>query len=229
LEVVHGGSGVRISLAGAGRTDAGVHALGQVASYEPPTARRPGALLLALGGLLPEAIRVLDVWEAPPGFHARRSAIGKVYRYRIVNRRLILPFESPWSWWIQRPLDVGAMREAARGFVGRRDFAALVTAGGQSKTTVRTIRRLDVVETTSGVIDIEVEADGFLHRMVRNLTGFLAEVGAQRRRPEDVRNLLASRRRSEGGVTAPARGLCLVRVLYPAAFAPGRAAPEAPA
>jgi tRNA pseudouridine38-40 synthase len=199
-----------------------------VASYEPPTPRRPGALLLALGGLLPDTIRVLEVREAPAEFHARRSAIGKVYRYRLVNRPLMLPFESRWSWWIRRPLDVEAMRQAARRFVGRRDFAALVTAGGQSQTTVRTIQRLEVVEKGAGVIEIEVDADGFLYRMVRNLTGYLAEVGAHRRPPEDADRLLASRRRSAGGVTAPAQGLCLVRVRYAAGASDGDIASETP-
>jgi tRNA pseudouridine38-40 synthase len=214
LDLVHGEPPGAIALVGAGRTDAGVHALGQVASYLPPTPRPPEVLHHALAGLLPEAIRVLDVWSAPEGFHARRSARSKVYRYRILNRPLALPFETRWSWWVQRPLDIPAMRAAAHHFVGRRDFAALASAGGQCATTVRTLRTLSVAAAADGTIVVEAEADGFLYRMVRNLAGFLVETGLGRRQPAAAEEVLRSRRRPRGGLTAPARGLCLVRVAY---------------
>ncbi len=215
LDQLHGVAAGSVTLSGAGRTDAGVHATGQVATYLPPTPRGPGTIHMALSGLLPEAIRVLDVWSAPAEFHARRSAAGKVYRYRIINRPFVLPFELRWSWWIRRPLRVDPMQDAAATFVGRRDFAALASAGGQTKTTVRTVRRLVLTAPAPGTIDLEIEADGFLYRMVRNLVGFLAEIGAGRRSPADAAALLASRSRVAGGVTAPARGLCLARVIYP--------------
>ncbi len=215
LDQVHGVAPGVVTLSGAGRTDAGVHATGQVASYLPPTPREPETVHMALSGLLPEAIRVLEAWGAPAGFHARRSAAGKIYRYRIVNRPFVLPFELRWSWWIRRPLSVEPMQQAAATFVGRHDFAALAATGGQTKTTVRTVRRLVLTAPAPGTIDLEIEADGFLYRMVRNLVGFLAETGAGRRAPGDAAALLASRSRVAGGVTAPARGLCLARVIYP--------------
>lgn len=214
LDKVHGVAPGTVSIVGSGRTDAGVHALGQVASYYPPTPREPATLLAALFRLLPEEVRVLDAWRAAPGFHACRSAAGKIYRYRIVNRPLILPFENRWAWHQRQPLDLGAMRAAAAQLVGTHDFAAFATAGGQSETTVRTLRRLDVVEHTGGIVEIEAEADGFLYRMVRNLTGLLVEIGRGRRPAADAARVLASLDRGTAGMTAPARGLCLVRVLY---------------
>lgn len=223
LESIHGSPAGAVTLSGAGRTDAGVHATGQVASYAPPTERSPAALLLALGGLLPEAIRVLDVWAPPAEFHARRSAVGKVYRFRICNRPLVLPFELRWSWWVRRPLSVDAMREAAAVFVGRHDFAGLASAGGQTRTTVRTVRRVVLSAPRPGSLELEIEADGFLYRMVRNLAGFLVEVGLGRRAVSETAGLLAAARRPVGVTTAPARGLCLVEVLYPPGAARGGA------
>lgn len=214
LDRVHGVPPGTVSIAGSGRTDAGVHAVGQVASYTPPTRRAPGILVLGLARLLPEAIRVLDAWEAEPGFHACRSARGKIYRYRIVNRPNALPFELPWAWHVWPRLDVDAMRAAAARLVGTHDFAAFANAGGQAETTVRTLRRLAVTASADAVVDIEAEADGFLYRMVRNLAGFLVQVGRGRRPPSDAVRVLASGRRAEAGMTAPPRGLCLVRALY---------------
>jgi len=214
LDVVHGVPEGTVSVCGAGRTDSGVHALGQVASYRPPTSRSPEELALALLSLLPEDVRVLAAWNAPEGFHPCRSATGKIYRYRIVNRALALPFETRWAWRVPKTLDVAAMREAAAQLTGRRDFAAFATAGGQSKTTVRTLRRLDVTPRGDSSIEVEAEGDGFLYRMVRNLTGFLVEVGTGRRPPDDAARVLAGLDRGAAGRTAPPQGLCLVRVLY---------------
>ena len=150
----------------------------------------------------------------PREFHACRSASGKVYRYRIINRELALPFESPWAWHVRAPLDTAAMRAAAAALVGRHDFAAFASAGGQSATTVRELRRLALRED-DGTVSVEAEGDGFLHRMVRNITGFLVDVGRGRRRADEAAAVLASCDRRRAGGTAPARGLCLVRVIYP--------------
>ncbi len=217
---VHGVSPGTVRIVGAGRTDAGVHALGQVASYLPPTPRSPEVLRAALAGLLPETVRVLAVREMPAEFHARGSAAGKVYRYRVVNRELALPFEAPFAWHVRAPLDLAAMRAAAAHLVGRHDFAAFQTAGSPTETTVRTLHRLDVRERPGGVVEVEAVADGFLYRMVRNLVGLLVEVGLGRRPPDDAARVLAARDRSAAGRTAPARGLCLVRVLYPPGLDP---------
>jgi len=220
LDRVHGVAPGTVRIVGAGRTDAGVHALGQVASYHPPTPRSPDVLRAALAGLLPETVRVLAVREMPGEFHACRSATGKVYRYRLVNRELALPFEAPFAWHVRALLDLGAMRAATAHLVGRHDFAAFQTAGSPTETTVRTVRRLEVRERPGGIVEVEAEADGFLYRMVRNLVGLLVEVGLGRRLPEDAARVLAARDRSAAGRTAPARGLCLVRVLYPPGLDP---------
>lgn len=220
LDTVHGVPPGTVTTVGSGRTDAGVHALGQVASYRPPTPRRPEVLVAALAKLLPDAIRVLGVAETEPGFHACRSAAGKTYRYRLVNRSFLLPFEARWSWHLRPALDLAAMRAAAASLCGTHDFAGFATAGGQTETTVRSVRRLDVIERGGGVIEIEAEADGFLYRMVRNITGLLVEIGRGRRPIEDAARVLVTGRREHAGTTAPARGLCLCRVHYPAGTVP---------
>jgi tRNA pseudouridine38-40 synthase len=171
-------------------------------------------LLHALAGLLPDSVRVLEARRLPASFHACRSATGKLYRYRIVNRRVALPFESPWAWLVRTPLDLGAMRAAAGRLVGRHDFSAFASAGGQQETTVRTLRRLELAERPGGVLELDAEADGFLYRMVRNLAGFLVDVGLGRRCADEAPEVLASRDRRRAGSTAPPRGLCLVRVDY---------------
>lgn len=215
LAAVHGEPSGRVPIAGAGRTDAGVHALGQVASYRPPSLRSTEVLATALDALLPPSVRVLRVARVPRSFHACRSATGKTYRYRLVNRAILLPFERHYAWHVRIPLDVDAMRRAASPLVGRHDFVAFATAGGQSTSTVRHLRRLAIHELGGGVIEIEAAADGFLYHMVRNLAGLLVDVGKGRRAVSDTAEVLASRRRSRAGVTAPPQGLCLVRVHYP--------------
>ncbi len=215
LAEIHGVPADELKTVGAGRTDAGVHALGQVASYRPPTERPVRVVERALTGLLPPTIRVLRAREMPHEFHALGAAEGKLYRYRIVQRATILPFESRWSWHVPRRLDVGAMREAAARLRGRRDFAPLSATGSTASTTVRDLRRLDVVRREDGVVEIDALADGFLYKMVRILTGLLVEIGAGRRAPDDV-GLDRRRGASPRPIrTAPPQGLCLVRVDYP--------------
>lgn len=210
----------RLTLAAAGRTDAGVHALAQVASYRPPTAREPEALHYALMRLLPTEVRPLVVAEMPADFHACRSAIGKLYRYRIINRPLLLPFEAPLAWHLPQPLDLAAMRAAATRLLGTHDVASLTTVGGQSRTSVRTIRAVRLREHDDGQLLIDAEADGFLYRMVRVIVALLVDVGRGRRRADDIARLLAEPRVGSASAMAPAQGLCLVRVRYPAGYDP---------
>ena len=219
LGVIHG-SRSRVAVVGSSRTDAGVHALAQVACYRPPSPRPPRTLMAGLAKLLPAAIRVLAVAPAPEGFHPCRSAVGKTYRYRIVNRPLLLPFERHWAWHLRAPLDVAAMRQAAAALVGRHDFSSFATAGGPRRDRVRDLRRLDVLVSPGGVIEIEARADGFLYRMVRNLAGYLVEVGRGRIAAGRSGEILAARDRALAGKTAPARGLCLVGVDYPPGLRP---------
>jgi tRNA pseudouridine38-40 synthase len=214
LSAIHGAPREAVAIVGAGRTDAGVHALGQVATYRAPNRRGLPELIHGLAGLLPDSVRVVGARRLPASFHACRSATGKLYRYRIINRRIALPFESPWAWLVRPPLDVDAMRKAAGRLVGEHDFSAFASAGGQQESGVRTLRRLALVEQPGGVLELDAEADGFLYRMVRNLAGFLVDVGLGRRRAEEAADVLAAGDRRCAGGTAPPQGLCLVRVDY---------------
>jgi len=207
-------TGTRLRVAASSRTDAGVHALGQVASAAIETQLAPVVLQRALNHHLPADVVVLAVEQAPEDFHARFSATGKLYRYRVWNAPTRSPMNAARTHWVPRRLDVPAMARAAEAFLGPHDFAALQAAGSEVESTVRTLKRLDVEREPSGEIAFSVEGDGFLRHMVRNLVGTLLEVGAGQRAVESIAELLACGDRSRAGPTAPARGLTLVRVFY---------------
>lgn len=221
--------GRRVPTQGAGRTDAGVHALGQVASLRLHHQIEAPALTRALNAKLPCDIRVLGVDEVAPGFHARFSAVGKTYRYRLFLGTVLSPFESRYVWHVPQRLDVAAMQAAGDHLCGRHDFAAFQAAAseGGPASTVRTLRAVQVgLEpvpaptaaigvTPSDVAIVEVSGDGFLRHMVRTIVGTLVEVGAGRWSIEDVGAALRSHRREHAGPTAPASGLFLVGVDYP--------------
>jgi tRNA pseudouridine38-40 synthase len=211
-----GDTPVRVS--GAGRTDAGVHALGQVASFTLPRAFEPRALQRALNGLLPADVRVLEAAEAPPGFHARKSALSKLYRYELDTGPVQLPTRRRHAGHVPWTLDAEAVAEAAALFVGRHDFASLASAGGSARTSVRTITRSHVA-FVSATLRYEVEATGFLRKMVRSIVGALVEVGRGALTADDLRLALDARDRRAWPKPAPACGLTLVRVDYAAADA----------
>lgn len=202
-----------VRITGAGRTDSGVHALGQVASFHTERSLPMDAYLKGLGTILPQDVGVVAAEEAPPTFCARRSASGKRYEYRISNRRSRSPLRRRTHWEIFRPLDRGAMREAASHLLGERDFAAFRAANCQAPTTVRRLTRLDVEDRGDEIV-LTFEATAFLKHMVRNIVGTLAEVGMGRRSPSSILDLLASRDRVLAGETAPPQGLTLVEVFY---------------
>ena len=222
--------GREVVLHGAGRTDAGVHALGQVASCALDRAIESGVLLRALNARLPLDIRVVSAETAAPDFHARFGAIEKTYRYRIHNAEVVNPFERHYAWHVFGPLDVEAMDTAARVLEGRHDFAAFQTGSGTTRTTERTVTRSRVIRTDlehSGVgvrvprvlrdgdlIVYEITGDGFLRHMVRAMAGTLVEIGRGRWPIERMREALDSRDRGRAGPTAPACGLFLVGVEY---------------
>ncbi len=198
---------------GAGRTDAGVHALGQVLHFDTDGRIPLVGFRRGLNQLLPRSIAIVAAAEAAPDFDARRSARGKLYRYSIWNADSRSARLARFTWHLPRSLDVARMRRAAQTLIGRHDFAAFRAADCERKTTVRTLRRLDVVRT-GDLVEIDVEADAFLKNMVRILAGTLAEAGLGRLSPEDVGRTLAARDRKLAGPTAPPWGLTLVRVHY---------------
>jgi tRNA pseudouridine38-40 synthase len=201
------------AVAGAGRTDAGVHALGQVASVKIDTALPAATLRRALNFRLPPDVRVLRVEDAPLDFHARFEATGKRYRYRLATASVLSPFERWFVWHAPGRRDVDAMRRAAAVLVGCHDFASFQPADPDAEDTVRTIRELTIREDQAELV-FDIEGDGFLRHMVRSIVGTLAEIGAGRRAPESMPDVLAARDRQAAGRTAPARGLTLMEVTY---------------
>ena len=202
-----------VTVHGAGRTDAGVHALGQVASVQLTCGHDVDTLTRALNAQLPEDLRVRVIEEAPPGFHARFSARAKTYRYQIRNGRVASPFDRAYVWHLPERLDAAAMRCAAHTLVGRHDFSAFQSIGTQVPDSIRTITASDV-RSEGDLLLYEVTADGFLRHMVRAIVGTLVEIGRGWRTPESIATLLANGVRAEAGATAPPHGLFLVRVDY---------------
>ncbi|MCR9093412.1 MAG: tRNA pseudouridine(38-40) synthase TruA [bacterium] len=212
---------------GAGRTDAGVHAEGQVASVHVETGLVPERLQAALNARLPDDVAVRGLVEATPGWDALRAARGKHYRYRIWNGVQRSPLRAGTCWWVREPLDLEAIERAAQGFEGRHDFAAFQAAGSSVKTTARTVTRCAVFGETRGDVRLDVEGEGFLRHMVRNLAGTLVEIGRGRWPVERAAEILTSRDRGQAGPTAPAHGLCLIRVDDDGGLSPAGAAPAA--
>ncbi|MGC8989608.1 MAG: tRNA pseudouridine(38-40) synthase TruA [Verrucomicrobiia bacterium] len=200
------------------RTDAGVHALGLVAHFDVPKSemRMPvKKLVLAVNAWLPDDIRVLSAHRCWSNFHARFSAAGKQYRYYIWNHPAMNPLLRHTAWHVPRPLDIAAMRAAAKQFVGRHDFRAMSSNPGYNRrSTVRRVRRCEV-QKRGRLLTVIVEADGFLHKMCRGIVGTLVQIGLGRFAPSDVSRILAGRDRRLAGMTAPAHGLVLWRVTYP--------------
>jgi tRNA pseudouridine38-40 synthase len=208
---------VRVSAAG--RTDAGVHALGQVAGVSTDTRLSNDDLLRALNAVLPEEVAVVAIDDAPPGFHATRDARGKTYRYHIHNGRVPSVFDRHYAWYYPQPLDAAAMHAAAQSLLGRHDFSSFETAGSERPDSIRTIRELTVERGTgdlSNRLTIEVRGDGFLYNMVRTIVGTLVEVGKGARSVAWPAEVLAACDRRQAGPTAPPQGLFLVRVEYDA-------------
>ncbi len=200
------------------RTDTGVHALGMVAHFEVPRAEARMAavkLALALNAWLPPDIRVVSARRAAPDFHARFQAKGKQYRYVVWNHPAMNPLLRATAWHVPRPLNVAAMRAAARLFVGRHDFQSFTANQGYAHgTTVRTLQRCDVKRSGAQFTFI-IEGDGFLYKMCRALVGTVVQAGQGKFPPSEIKSMLASKDRRVGGMTAPAHGLTLCKVFYP--------------
>lgn len=223
-------TGTYSSVLSAGRTDSGVHALGQVASFHTTSLIPPENFRTALQVHLPRDIVILDSQEAPPGFHATFAAKSKRYRYVLYNGMMMLPFLQRFAYHIRKPLDAAAMHEAGQVLLGTHDFRSFETDWPNKATSVRTVmdltvRRTAVWQPWSNTVEesksadgefivFEVKADGFLYNMVRTIVGTLISVGRGRWSAEDVRQIVAAQDRRKAGNTAPACGLFLVQVDY---------------
>jgi tRNA pseudouridine38-40 synthase len=204
---------------GSGRTDAGVHAEGQVASVQLNREFAPDKLLNAINGNLPRDVRVIEASVVPEDFHARYSALGKTYVYRIFNAPVMSPFWSRYALHEARRLDIERMRKAAQLFLGEHDWTAFSAAQSDTQTRVRTITALEVAEQIDErgrgrLIEIKASADGFLRYMVRSIAGTLLSIGCGEMEDEIVTRAINTRDRSLVGATAPAHGLTLFRVDY---------------
>ena len=205
--------GTPVEVHGAGRTDAGVHAEGQIASVRLPDHLSAAEISEALNHYLPEDIAVTAVQAAEERFHARLSAKGKVYRYSIRMGGVPDVFRRKYQYRVEEPLDLTAMKQAAALLTGTHDFRAFCSNKRYKKSTVRTVRAISI-ETNGSDLTLTFEGDGFLYNMVRILTGTLLEVGLGQRNAEEMPEILASLDRTRAGKTAPAQGLCLVEVKY---------------
>lgn len=205
--------GESIRVHGAGRTDAGVHALGQVVSFLTQSKAPLKAFREGLNSQLPRDMVVLSAEEVEEGFHARRSARGKRYRYKILNRQVPSPLLRRFAWWQPRPWDIEKIKAAVPFLLGEHDFSSFRASDCQAKHAVRTMRSIEV-ERQGDEIDLTFEATAFLKHMVRNLVGTLREVALGEREPEDIERLLLARDRRLAGSTAPPQGLTLLEVFY---------------
>lgn len=216
-------TGQKIEIIGSGRTDAGVHALGQVANFHADTQMSPEEILNYMNFYLPEDIAVISVKEVSERFHSRLNVKGKSYCYRVVQTEVPHIFDRKYAHFMKEDLDVAAMERAAEILVGTHDFKAFTSSKKGKKSTVRTIEKIEIKKTVSASMrmqDVQDEirfiysGNGFLYHMVRIMTGTLLEVGTHKKRPEEVAEILDSGLREKAGELVPAKGLILMEVRY---------------
>ena len=215
-------TGEPTKVTGAGRTDAGVHALGQVANFETPSNIATRNLRRAINSALVPRIRVDELEDAPEEFDARKHARDKLYRYTILLADFPDPLLFRYSWQIRPKVDIELMKQAATLLVGKHDFSSFQGSADTDRSPVRTVLSLDVHgapgpfpnDARDGFLHVDIRADGFLNKMARNIVGTLVEVGRRKVAPADLKKILAARDRQLAGPAAPARGLCLVSVRY---------------
>lgn len=205
--------GKKINLIGSGRTDSGVHAKAQAANFRTDSRLPLNSIKKGLNGLLPHCISIISAEEAPLKFHSRFDSKGKLYKYTIVNRKSRAPLMGRHSAFVSYILDIETMKKAAKYLVGKNDFKSFQTIDKIKRDSVRTINKIRIVSTPP-VIEIYIQADGFLYNMARNIVGTLIEVGRGRFEPKKVKEILEKKFRPLAGQTAPAKGLCLEKVFY---------------
>ncbi len=207
----------KVILIGSGRTDAGVHALAQVAHFKFPEEIDLVRLLSALNGILPRDIRIAKAELADEAFHSQYSARGKIYHYHIYLDKVMDPFRRLYCWQMRRQLDLPLLTKSAACFIGTHNFTSFANeshAGSAAKNPVRTIYRLDIVEEPGG-LRLEFEGNGFLYKMVRNIVGTMVDVASKKRPFEDIQEIFLSKDRRKASLAAPPQGLFLVQVHYP--------------
>lgn len=224
-------AGTKVEVQGSGRTDAGVHALGQVANFHVDTDKTPEQIMEYMNFYLPEDIAVVAIKEVAERFHSRLNAKGKTYCYRVINSGIPHVFDRRYVHVVETPLDISAMQKAAQYFLGTHDFKAFTSTKKSKKSTVRTIHNITIEQVQSAYpaaagtgaggracADTEIRftftGDGFLYHMVRIMTGTLLEVGLHERAPEEIETILKTGRREAAGALAPAKGLTLMEVFY---------------
>ncbi len=208
-----------VSVSGSGRTDAGVHAEGQVANVKLNRDLTPEKLRAAINGNMWQDVRILQVEKALEDFHARFSAKGKTYIYRVINAPVISPFWSRYAHYETRPLDVSKMNVAARVFLGKHDWTAFSSANSDAQTRVRTITEFTVeskwdARANASLVEFRITGDGFLRYMVRSIVGTMLEVGRGEKDSDTIQTAIITGNRDLAGITAPANGLTLLKVYY---------------
>ena len=204
----------RVTVIGSGRTDAGVHAEGQVANFKCDTKLKPEALMSGLNSLLAEDIKIKVCEQVDASFHARYDAKSKIYQYRILNRPVPVAIGRQYQWFIRKALNREAMRTAISHIIGRHDFKAFEGSGSPRQSSIRQVYSAQLFTLEGGLLIFQIEADGFLRYMVRNIVGTLVDVGREKRTPHDFKHILDSKDRSQASATAPAKGLVLMEVNY---------------
>jgi tRNA pseudouridine38-40 synthase len=207
-------TGEKVAVIGSGRTDAGVHALNQVAHFKSNSRLHVNSIYRGMNSVLPPDIVVKEMEEVAGEFHAQHDVKSKVYVYKICSQRLRPVLGRNYFWHIRFPLDLAPMKKATQFLIGTHDFSCFCATGTHVKDRVRTITDIEIKTCDDGLIEITVEAQGFLKYMVRNIIGTLVEVGRGRRKPEEMKPIIESRDRTVAGVTAPACGLFLKEVKY---------------
>jgi tRNA pseudouridine38-40 synthase len=201
------------SVVGSGRTDAGVHAQGQVAHFKTSSSMTPHQFMMAFNSLLPHDIVVKNAEEVADDFHAQRSAVRKTYRYTILNREYPSALLHDRCWFIQYPLDTPAMERAKSYLEGKHDFSAFRASNCEARNPVREIYKIDISKKDD-FITLDFDGNGFLKYMVRNIVGTLVQVGRKKMQAQEMKTILESRDRKNAGPTARPYGLCLVQVFY---------------